>query len=252
MADKKQRRRLAKDRVIQQMGDHAPRRLPKSERRRIASDVVDGELQNMIVLAADIRRSTFVMKEAVDFGAFADTLNQFVSEIGKFVRKHDGWWDKFTGDGYLAYWMFDAWEDTRRVNEMIAILDACHLMVEVFEHQVLDALRANSRNFPHDVGLSLGLDAGPTYLVEIANDLTIVGPSVVGAVRMVSNAAPGEIIANNYLGEYLLRHRDCCFAQTISDIERQVRMTKEYVQGQEVYTLKLLGPAARGETPPTH
>ena len=127
----------------------------------------------------------------------------------------------------------------------VQLLGVCQEMLGVFQNQVLDGLRANSRNFPHEVGLSLGLDAGPTYLVEIANDLTIVGPAVVGAVRMVSNAAPGEIIANNYLGEYLLRHRDCCFGNTIACIDRDVRSTKEYAGGQEVYPLKVHTSAGR-------
>jgi hypothetical protein len=41
----------------------------------------------------------------------------------------------------------------------------------------------------------MGLEAGPGYLVKIADELTVVGPPVVGSVRMVTAAAlPKEIV----------------------------------------------------------
>ena len=93
----KGKRKLARNRVIKQIEDHAPKKISQGLKRSIASDVIDNEMQNMIVLAADIRRSTFVMKEAVDFGHFADTLNEFVTATSKFVRKNAGWWDEIYG-----------------------------------------------------------------------------------------------------------------------------------------------------------
>ena len=88
------------------------------------------------------------------------------------------------------------------------------------------------------VGLSMGLDAGPGYLVQIAGDLTVVGPPVVGAVRMVTAAVhPKEIIANVYLGEHLHEEQEGVYQALGVTASREYRPTKEYPKGQEVYSL---------------
>jgi class 3 adenylate cyclase len=88
------------------------------------------------------------------------------------------------------------------------------------------------------VGLSIGLDAGPGFLVQIAGELTVVGPPVVGAVRMVTAAAgPQEIVANVYLGEHLHDEQDGIYEALGMTATRESRPTKEYPRGQEVYAL---------------
>jgi class 3 adenylate cyclase len=115
--------------------------------------------------------------------------------------------------------------------------------VDFFHRLVLEDFRSNSRNLPDGVGLSMGLDAGPGYLVQIGGELTIVGPPVVGAVRMVTAASrPQEILANVFLGERLLAERDGVYEGLGVEIDREHRPTKEYPQGQEVYVLSFAGP----------
>jgi hypothetical protein len=103
---------------------------------------------------------------------------------------------------------------------------------------VLEDFRSNSRNLSAGVGLSMGLDAGPGFLVKIADELTVVGPPVVGAVRMVTAAAlPREIVANVYLGERLREGQDGAYEALGVTVTREFRPTKEYPKGQEVYAL---------------
>ena len=86
--------------------------------------------------------------------------------------------------------------------------------------------------------MSIGLDAGPGFLVEIAGELTLVGPPVVGAVRMVNAASrPQEIFANVYLGEHLHDEQDGIYEALGMTATRESRPTKEYPKGQEVYAL---------------
>ncbi len=89
-----------------------------------------------------------------------------------------------------------------------------------------------------DTGLSVGIDAGQCRIVEIAGALTIVGTTVVGAVRMVNSAIePWETIVNVYLGEYL--ERALARSQVkLESVHREYRSTKEYPEGQEVYNVK--------------
>ena len=86
----------------------------------------------------------------------------------------------------------------------------------------------------------MGLDAGPGYLMKIADELTVVGSPVVGAVRMVTAAAlePREIVANVFLGRNgCTRNRTASTRRWVSRSTRTLRPSKEYPKGQEVYAL---------------
>ena len=56
------------------------------------------------------------------------------------------------------------------------IVHSAHTLIDFFHRLVLEDFRSNSRNLPEGVGLSVGLDAGPGYLVQIGGELTVVGP----------------------------------------------------------------------------
>jgi class 3 adenylate cyclase len=122
------------------------------------------------------------------------------------------------------------------------IAHTAHSLVDLFHRRVMEDFRSNSRNLSSGVGLSMGLDAGPGYLVKIADELTVVGPPVVGAVRMVTAAAmPQEIVANVYLGERLRDGQDGVYEALGVTVTREFRPTKEYPKGQEVYALTFSG-----------
>jgi class 3 adenylate cyclase len=204
--------------------------------------IIDGEPIQMFVMAADIRESTMLMKEAVRFELFARTMDKFVSAVRRGIGTPGGWFDKFTGDGFLAYWIVQSApeeEYQRRFVEAAGNLaHTAHELIELFHRRVLEDFRRNSRNLSEGVGLSMGLDAGPGYLVQIAGELTLVGPPVVGAVRMVTAAAePQEIFANVYLGEHLHDEQDGIYEALGMTATRESRPTKEYPKGQEVYSL---------------
>jgi class 3 adenylate cyclase len=182
------------------------------------------------------------MKEAVRFEHFARIMDKFVSAVRSGIGTPGGWFDKFTGDGFLAYWIVPAAPDEvyqRRFVEAAGNLaHTAHELIELFHSRVLEDFRRNSRNLSDGVGLSIGLDAGPGYLVQIAGELTVVGPPVVGAVRMVTAAAgPQEIVANVYLGEHLHDEQDGIYEALGMTATRESRPTKEYPRGQEVYAL---------------
>jgi class 3 adenylate cyclase len=231
-------------RVVALLERHAP---PDWRERfrvdELVDAVVDGEPLQMFVMAADIRESTMLMKEAVKFQLFAKIMDKFVSAVRRGIGTPGGWFDRFTGDGFLAYWIVQdgpAEESRRRFVE--AAGNTAHTaseLIRLFHTRVLEDFRRNSRNLSDGVGLSVGLDAGPGFLVEIADELTVVGPPVVGAVRMVTAAAgPGEIVANVYLGEHLHDEQDGIYQALGMTATRESRPTKEYPKGQEVYVLR--------------
>ena len=232
-----------RDRVARLLEPHAP---PDWEERfrkdELLDTIVAGEPITMFVMAADIRESTSLMKEAIKFERFAYVMDKFVSSVRQGIRRSGGWFDKFTGDGFLAYWLVQSASkeeyDQNFVQAAGNIAHTAQTLIDLFHRKVLEDFRRNSRNLSGGVGLSMGLDAGPGYLMEIADELTIVGPPVVGAVRMVTAAhRPREIIANVYLGEHLQAEQDGVYEALGVTVTREFRPTKEYPKGQEVYAL---------------
>jgi class 3 adenylate cyclase len=230
-------------RVARLMKSHAPPDWDQRFRRDDLLDaVIDGRPIQMFVMAADIRESTTLMKESIRFERFALVMDKFVSSVRRGIRGSGGWFDKFTGDGFLAYWIVqegapDEYEE-RFVQTAGNVAHTAHLLTDLFHRRVLEDFRSNSRNLSGGVGLSMGLDGGPGYLVKIADELTVVGPPVVGAVRMVTAAAqPWEILANVYLGKRLSEEQAGVYEALGVTVAREFRPTKEYPRGQEVYAL---------------
>jgi class 3 adenylate cyclase len=222
---------------------HAPPDWEERFRRDDLLDaVIEGDPIQMFVMAADIRESTMLMKEAIRFERFALVMDKFVSAVRRGIQGSGGWFDKFLGDGFLAYWIMQSGgpEEVERAFVQTAgnLVHTAQSLVHLFHARVLEDFRSNSRNLSSGVGLSIGLDAGPGYVVKIADELTIVGPPVVGAVRMVTAASsPQEIVANVYLGERLHDEQDGAYEALGMTVTREFRPTKEYPRGQEVYAL---------------
>jgi class 3 adenylate cyclase len=231
-------------RVAELLGRHGP---PDWRDRFRAHDLIDAVVGTtplqMFVMAADIRESTTLMKEAVRFEVFAKIMDKFVSAVRRGIGTPGGWFDRFTGDGFLAYWVVQQGPDQEAYQRAFVeaagnLAHTANGLVQLFHSRVIEDFRRNSRNLSDGVGLSMGLDAGPGFLVEIAGELTVVGPPVVGAVRMVTAAAgPGEVVSNVYLGEHLHDEQDGIYRALGMTATRESRPTKEYPKGQEVYVL---------------
>jgi class 3 adenylate cyclase len=230
-------------RVAELVRRHAP---PDWDERFRTEELLDAIIDTtplqMFVMAADIRESTMLMKEAVRFEDFARVMDKFVSAVRSGIGMPGGWFDRFTGDGFLAYWVVQsaptAVYQQRFVEAAGNLAHTANELIQLFHRRVLVDFRRNSRNLSDGVGLAMGLDAGPGFLVEIAGDLTVVGPPVVGAVRMVNAATrPQEIVANVFLGEHLHDEQERIYEALRMRSTRESRPTKEYPKGQEVYAL---------------
>jgi class 3 adenylate cyclase len=243
-------------RIAELLVGHAPQDWEERfDRDGLLDAIIDTTPLQMFVMAADIRESTLLMKEAVRFEEFARIMDKFVSAVRSGIGTPGGWFDKFTGDGFLAYWIVressrEAYQ-RRFVEAAGNLAHTAHELIELFHRRVLEDFRRNSRNLSDGVGLSIGLDAGPGFLVEIAGELTVVGPPVVGAVRMVDAASrPQEIFANVYLGQHLHDGQDGVYEALGMSASRESRPTKEYPKGQEVYSLAFATPGV-DVTPPS-
>jgi len=186
----------------------------------------------MVVLSTDIRKSTRMMGEAIDFIVFGELLTEYVSTSAELIRDNGGFFDKFTGDGYIAYWMttpsctFD-----KMFDEIVPFIVASK---KYFREDLMPKIRRNSFNVPDGAGLSFGLDCGPVYFTNVGKDISILGKPVVGAVRMVQAASPYEVVINRGYGDRLIA---AGLIKNGLELKLASRKTKEYPEGQEMYLL---------------
>jgi class 3 adenylate cyclase len=210
---------------LKRLEAHAPPGWAKShEAKRFSRAIQKSSPIQLLVLATDIRQSTQVMREAVDAYQFASVMGRFVQDARKVVWDAKGVFDKFTGDGFLAYWSFTAGQMRAVVKRGLGV---ARTLQTLFRDVTLPQFRANSRNFPGYVALAVGLDDGPANIVAMPEDPTVVGLPVVGAVRMVNAADPWETLLNVHLGELIRKGID---HGDYDDVEVLLvnRTTKEY------------------------
>jgi len=214
---------------------HAPERVWASLDEATRQDLLSTGSTSVkaVAVVGDLRLSGFVLREAVAPSLYARFLVAFTEAVRALSAENQGWFDKFTGDGFLAFWLYP---DEQHVPADV-ISEFCLSILPASDHLVTN-LRRNSRNFPVGVGLGLGLDAGPCELVRIGDAITVVGSPVVGATRMASGARAGEAIVNIHLGDLLNVNPRPLEARGMV-LERAVVKTKEYPEGQEAFRLEL-------------
>ena len=184
-----------------------------------------------IVVVGDLRMSTLVLKEAIQPAIFARFVVGFTEAVRALAYACGGWFDKFTGDGFVAFWI----TPKPRTVDPGRIPEFCRAALSAAD-ALLANLRRNSRNFPAGAGLSIGIDAGPCELVRVGELVTVVGSPIVGATRMVGGASAHQTILNVYLGSTLERDPRVLESAGIR-LTRTVVRTKEYPDGQEAFEL---------------
>ncbi|HYK93579.1 MAG TPA: hypothetical protein VEY07_06015 [Thermoplasmata archaeon] len=185
-----------------------------------------------VVVVGDLRMSSMILKEAVRPALFARFIVGFTEAVRALAHASDGWFDKFTGDGFIAFWMYPPGGDP----DIDTLCEFCQTVLPASDSLVQN-LRRNSRNFPTAAGLALGIDSGACELVRVGGALTLVGSPVVGATRMVACAPAQDALVNLQLGTHLEAESARLASSGIS-LERTVARTKEYPEGQEAYRLR--------------
>jgi class 3 adenylate cyclase len=147
---------------------------------------LDSTTCDAFVMSIDIRRSTDLMLKARRPELFATFIAVLCANLRDIVLSHNGVFDKFTGDGILAFFP-DFYSGAEAGYSVVAAADAAHALFK--EHY--DANRKCFFSIIKDVGLGIGIDYGTVNLVQVGDGLTVVGTPVVYACRM--GAAPAGI-----------------------------------------------------------
>ena len=196
----------------------------------------------LIVLSADIRKSSIALVNVEDFSEYSRVLTDFICYIKNtwcHNKKKGRFFDKFTGDGALFFWILP--EEPKKDEDYfysewnLRIKEAIDFGIEIvckFIEIFLPSVRRTCGLLPMDFGFSIGIDAGECFLTElksstkevayddyyerkygkilggdkeiiVSDNVTMIGRPVIGATRMVEAAEPYEILVNCYPGAAL-------------------------------------------------
>lgn len=145
---------------------------------------------NAVIMSVDIRRSTELMLKAREPQLYAGFITSLCAELTRIILDNYGVFDKFTGDGILAFFPdFYSGEDAPYL--AIKAADECHDYF--FRHY--EANRSCFCSILIDIGLGIGIDHGLSHLVRLQDGLTVIGTPVVYACRM-SGAKAGQTLLN--------------------------------------------------------
>jgi len=156
-----------------------------------AADIILGEGENNLlsdfssenenenaILSIDIRRSTDLMLNAKSSDDFASFITGLCEGLKNIVIINYGVFDKFTGDGILAYFpKFYSGEDA--VEKCCITSKLCHDFFTTYYKDNRKKFKINLKT-----GLGIGIDYGAAKLVRINDEPTIVGVPVVYACRL--------------------------------------------------------------------
>jgi class 3 adenylate cyclase len=165
-----------------------------------------------IVVLSDIRHSQDLMTYSISADDFSNRMVQFIMTTREIIEKHNGIFDKFTGDGFLSYFN----EEICRIdgkNYIDCFLDFLREQSEFSKAHFREWGKSVKKLPEKPVGLAIGADLGVIEFRNINHHLIVVGDAVVWASRMAACALAEEILVNNLLYDKLLDRSDVLFEQ---------------------------------------
>jgi len=155
-----------------------------------------------IAVVGDIRRSQELMLYASDLKEFTDRMVNFITTTRDLIEKHMGFFDKFTGDGFIVYFneaICGAAKLSYKECFLNFIKDESNFAIPFFS----DWEKSIRKRPINKIGIAIGADIGKIYFGDINDHLIAVGDAIVWASRMSSVGEANEILVNNLLFSYL-------------------------------------------------
>lgn len=180
-----------------------------------------------IVVVGDIRRSQDLMTYAKNSSDFSSRMAEFVLEARKIIDHHQGLFDKFTGDGFIAYFNesiceFFYGDQSRFIQDFLLFLREINAFATPFFAEWASQIRKHP---DCEIGLAIGADIGIVEFNNINNHLVAVGDAIVWANRMSSIAKANEVVINNLLHSELRDDDSLTFIPRTAETKTGERFT---------------------------
>lgn len=167
----------------------------------VIDDIDESYIRNMsqyrsLVIVADIRRSQDLMTYGKDPGEYSERIVKFIEETRNILKRNCGIYDRFTGDGFIAYFSeYMCKQQGKDFYEMM--LNSCREIL-AFSEPFFAEWTSTLRKLPDtEIGLAIGVDDGIVSYRDINNQLFAIGDACVWATRMNSAGFQGDVILNN-------------------------------------------------------
>lgn len=199
--------------------NHILPRICEKARQKLLSDdgfkklFADARTCESVVLSIDIRRSTELMLKARKPELFSKFITGLANKLSEIILLNYGIFDKFTGDGILAFFP-KFYSGDNAVIRAIKVATECHSIFSIHYKESRNCFNVLINN----VGLGIGIDYGNVTLVNTGSELTVVGIPVVYACRM-AGADAGETLLNQPAQEEILRLFDRYIKLSETEIE---------------------------------
>lgn len=198
--------------LTQKLGEHEKKGqlahiIPKVSKRyhdtiqsdeRFRDNFSNGKSIGAFVISIDIRKSTSLMLKAKSPQLFAEFIVVLCEKLKSIILERDGVFDKFTGDGVLAFFPDFMGKDLCSANA-VGAAEECH---RIFSDHYREYRSCFSAIY-QDTGLGIGIDYGEVTMVNIGSEMTVVGEPVVYACRF-GGGLPGETLCNQPAAEKLI------------------------------------------------
>lgn len=180
--------------------------------KNIQAHIQDASSSQTIAVVADIRRSQDLMTYAASAESFSGFMLRFLDRTRQLVDSNCGIFDKFTGDGFVAYFN-EAICDVAKGNYIESFMRFVRAEMEFAAALFGEWVSTIRKTPPAAIGLGIGADHGRVSFAENRLPLVAVGDAIVWASRMSSVAEAGETIVNNLLYEALKGSDDWTFVK---------------------------------------
>ena len=155
-----------------------------------------------IAIVADIRRSQDLMTYSSP-DIYSSKIIEFTGAIKDIILTNNGVFDKFTGDGFIAYFNKCMCE-TIGADYYNRMWMACVRIME-YANTFFDEWCKQLRKIPEEkIGLSIGIYSGKILFTILDHQVFAVGEPSVWATRMSSAGHSGEVVFNNIPFNHIL------------------------------------------------